>query len=158
MLFVKFADDARTHGKTAQKAHNDRVGTVSGSAVYTVQERMEQAHKALRQIHADHDSGEDHKGQEGGHHFRKPERQTSGGIFQGQRRIAEHQEDQIEGQRRKQELVQGILLFHGGFLVRECLFHLYSAACDFINRWNRVVCDGVASGTVCVASAIRRGI
>lgn len=70
------------HGEAAEKADDEHVKAGIGQAEERPEQRSEQAGKAVGEIHADQDSGKNHKGQKGWNHFFKPQIQPRKGQRQ----------------------------------------------------------------------------
>ena len=70
------------HGEAAEKANDEHVKAGIGQAEERPEQRSEQAGKAVGEIHADQDSGKNHKGQKGWNHFFKPQIQPRKGQRQ----------------------------------------------------------------------------
>ena len=77
-----FRRHAGAHGEAAEKADNEHIKAGIGQAEERPEQWSEQACKAVGEVHADQNSGKDHKGQKGRNHFFKPQIQPCEGECQ----------------------------------------------------------------------------
>ena len=81
-MLQAFRRHTGAHGEAAEKTDDEHVKAGIGQAEERPEQRSEQAGKAVGEIHADQDSGKNHKGQKGWNHFFKPQIQPRKGQRQ----------------------------------------------------------------------------